>query len=347
MIADRLATLGLCEWGAPLTLTDAEVEAFVTSRSHEGLVCLLGAAVERGFVEVSSAAAGQLTTAWAEVMASAVQLDALLLRVTSALAAARIDSRVLKGVANASLDEFDPSWRSYNDVDVLVPADSLVAAADALATIGLRPIAAPVGRRWARSNAKSVTLQHESGMQVDVHRMLAAGPFGSRVRSECLFGPGRRFEVGGVQLTALSDAHRFFHACYHATLGGAPGARHRRDVLLLASATAPTVIESTLGDGWSPAVIAAALRWANEDVDVLSAEWLNWLAATRFSADDQALLKSYGGSFREIARAELKATRGLMAKISYATALVWPSSANLAARGKSRWQHLRGLVVRP
>lgn len=345
-IADRLTTLGLLEWGTPLALDSAQVDALLTSRPHDGVVCLLGAAVERELVDVGPSDGARINGAWAELMASAVQLDTLLLQVGAALTAAGIDSRVLKGAAVAMLDEVDPSWRSYNDVDVLVPSAKLLAAAEALAAIALKPIAAPVGRRWASRSTKSMTLLHPSGMQVDVHRMLAAGPFGTRIRPGCFFEQGRPFEVGGVSLTALSDTHRFLHACYHAALGGQPGPRHRRDVLLLANVIPPSALDAHLSDGWSPAVVVAALKWADEGVDALGGEWAAWLAARTPDAADDTLLSAYGGSFRDIAKAELRATRGPVAKARYAAALAWPSSANLASRGKTRWQHIRGLVPR-
>lgn len=345
-IVDRLTTLGLVEWGTPLTLETPQVDALLSARPHEGLVCLLGAAVERGLVDVEPADGARVTGAWTELMASAVQLDTLLLQVTEALTAAGIDSRVLKGVANATLDEVDRSWRSYNDVDVLVPADKLLPAVDALDGIGLQPIAAPVSRRWAGRNSKSLTLLHGSGMQVDVHRMLAAGPFGARLRPGCLFEQAQLLDVGGVSLTALSDTQRFLHACYHATLGGVPGARHRRDVLLLAKANAPIAVDSQFADGWSPAVVAAALEWADAGVDVLGADWTTWLGSRTVDPADDALIAAYGGSFRDIAKAELRATRGPLARVQYAAALAWPSNDNLVSRGKTRWQHVRGLVAR-
>ncbi len=345
-IAHRLVTLGLIEWGMPITLDAAQVDALLTSSTHEGLVCLLGAAVERGLVGVEPKSEERITAAWTELMASAVQLDTLLLQVAEVLGAAGIDSRVLKGVAVATLDEVDPSWRSYNDVDVLVPSDDLLPAANALVAIGLKPIASPVSSRWAGRNAKSLTLVHQSGMQVDVHRMLAAGPFGARIRPDRLFELGQRLEVGGVSLVALSDTQRFFHACYHAALGGQPGARHRRDVLLLANTNPPIALDPHFADGWSQAVVAAALKWADDDVHALGDDWTAWLNARTPDPADDALIAAYGGSFRDIAKAELRAARSPVAKVQFAAALAWPSRANLVSRGKTRWQHIRGLVSR-
>jgi hypothetical protein len=342
----RLTRLGLADWPAPVRLADRDVAALCSTAPHEGVVCLLGAAIELGLVEVDAVSLDRVVTEWTELMARAVQLDELLLVATAALAGAGIPSRVLKGSAVASLDELDPAWRSYGDVDLLVPDDQLLAATDALVASGLRVAVDPVGRRWASRHAKSVTLVHESGAQVDLHRMLAAGPFGARVRAGCLFEQGRRFQVADRELVALSDVHRFLHACYHAALGGVRGARHRRDVLLLARSVPPAALVAQAGDGWSPAVVSEALRWAGDELGGVPDGWTAWLATVRVDAADRELLRVYGGSFRDIALAELRETRGLAAKVDFAAALVWPSRANLLARGRRRWTHLRRLTDR-
>ena len=343
-IIARLTTLGLVPWGEPVDLTAGRVSEIRSMARHEGLVCLLGAAIERKLVRVDPVSERLVADAWIELMAAAVQLDGLLLSVHAALAGAGVPMRVLKGVATATLDEIEPTWRSYNDVDVLVPSDRLLHAVDSLVAHGMQPLAEPVSRSWAGRYAKSITLTHESGAQVDVHRMLAAGPFGSQLGSKVLFAGGRSLRVGDTTVVALSDAQRFLHACYHAALGGVRGARHRRDVLLLARSVRPIDVADLFGRGWSSAVVIAALQWAGEGAGALTDEWAAWLQSVRPQAAEAALLAAYGGSFRDIALAELHATKGPLAKSRYAAALVWPSRQNLAARGHSRWQHLRRLA---
>jgi len=345
---ERLATLGLVEWREPVAIDAATASAVCTTAAHQGLACLLGAATERGWAQADDATTDVISAAWADRMAWCVQLDLLLLEVVAALTAHDISVRVLKGAAVATLDEPDPSWRSYGDVDVLVPPDRLLAAVDALADLHLQPAADPVGRRWLAAHGKGITLAHPSGVQIDLHRQLAAGPFGSRVHMASLFERGRTFEVGGTTLIALADEHRFLHACYHAVLGGVRGPRHRRDVLLLAHTVGPPVVEAEFADGWSAAVVHAALTWAG-GATTLDAAWCDWLAATERGNEpalsaDQELISAYGSSFRVVARAEMRSIRGPMAKIRYASALIWPSRGNLAARGQHRGQHLARLI---
>ena len=343
-IVERLTTLGLIDWGEPHHLTGGEVSALCSAAPQDGLVCLLGAAIDLGRVEVDEQSRSLVVEAWTELMARAVQLDELLLPVVDVLERSEIDHRVLKGAAVASLDEIDPAWRSYGDVDVLVPAHRLLAAADSLASLDLHPVAEPVSRRWAGRYAKSMTLVHPSGAQVDLHRILAAGPFVSRLRAACLFEQGRPFRVGDRELMALSDVHRLLHACYHATLGGSRGARHRRDILLLAHRVSPSALTAELADGWSPAVVSDALRWAGEPA--LPDGWVGWLRDVRLEPADEELIRVYSGSFRDVAFAELRELRGVTSRARYAGALLWPSRANLAARGRRRISHLRDLTSR-
>jgi len=346
-----LASLGLTTPADPpgspsarRPLSADDVTGLLAHAPYEGIACLLGAAVEQGAVVVDDGSAAAILAAWAEAMAGAVQLDALLLEVVRCLYAAGVPVRALKGAAVASLDEVSPSWRSYHDVDVLVPADQLLAAVDALAAVGLRPALAPVSRRWAARFAKSITLVRDGGLQVDVHRLLTPGVFGARLRADSLFAGGQTFDVGGVSVTALGAPHRFLHACYHAALGGVRGTRHRRDVLLLARHVGLADVEPLWADGWSATVVAAALRWAAEDGVQLPGEWPQWCAVMVPDAADQALLATYTGPFGAQAAASVRAVRSPLARIQYSWPLLWPARAHLRDRGRSRVQHVRAVL---
>ena len=111
-LVDRLVTLGLVARDAPVHATPAEAGALLGRPAFHGLAALLGAAVDTGDVLVDIATADEVNRAWAVAMARSVELDGLLLDVCATLAMAGIDTRVLKGVAVATLDEPDPAWRS-------------------------------------------------------------------------------------------------------------------------------------------------------------------------------------------------------------------------------------------
>ena len=344
-LTDRLVTFGLGEWTQSVTLDDDDAVSLCAAAPHHGLVALLGAAVEHGCVHVSDTARTAVRHEWAERMAWCVQLDSVLVAVHGRLAACGIPVRVLKGSAVATLDEPDPSWRSYGDVDVLVPPDRLLDAMDALAGIGWHPAVAPTRRWWAARHAKGVTLVDGSGVQVDLHRLLATGPLGRRVSLSRLFDDGQHFHVGGVLVTALSLRDRFLHACYHAVLGGTFGPRQVRDVLLLATQLTPDSLSAVERDGWSPTVVAVALDRAAASGAVPSA-WLQWANTVQRDPTDQASIGAANASFGAAARADARALARWTSRLGYLAGLGWPSRAHLASRHLTRLGHLRSLLRR-
>lgn len=342
-LREHLLGLGFDAVTRPREVTSAEVQSVCDSAPFEGLVSLLGAAIEIGAVRCAPADAARVAEAWMERMAWCVQMDGVLIDVAERLAAAGIDTRVLKGVAIATLDEPHVTWRSYGDVDVLVPRDDLLGAADVLAAGGWRPALPPVSRRWTARHAKSLTLVDGSGAQVDLHRLLATGPLGDRIGATALFGPGDPIEIGGQQVTALGRVHRFLHACYHATLGATRGARHDRDLLLLAATVTPGDLDERWREGWSPTVVAAALQPLTH---LLSPDWREWAAQVRPDRDDQRLLDVAAAEFHLQAAAHAAAHGAPWERLHYLAALVWPSREHLAARGLTRRRHVRTLLRR-
>lgn len=338
-----LVELGLARTPVqPIALTPSDVQSVCDSAPFEGLVPLLGAAIESGLMTCAAEDRERVIELWMERMAWCVQLDGVLVEVVGRLTAAGIDVRVLKGAAVALLDELVPAWRSYGDVDVLVRRDQLLAATDVLADAGWLPAIAPVSRRWAARHAKSLTLVDASGVQIDVHRLLATGPMGVRVEEDALFAGGESFEVGGVQVMALRRPQRFLHACYHAALGGTRGARHDRDLLLLAGLVAPVEVADLWDDGWSPTVVAAALTPL---AGALGAGWADWLPTVQPDREALRMLELAGEDFHRRATAHAVGSRW-STRLSYSAALVWPSRANLKARGLTRRSHLASLLQR-
>lgn len=340
-----LVLLGLGAPSEPMVADAAAVDALLVSAPHEGLVALLGAAIDVGAIVVDEESRETVETAWAEAMARCVQLDVLLCTVSRQLAAAGIDHRALKGAAVAHLDEVVPSWRSYSDVDVLVPQGALMASTRALAWLQLRPLVQPVSERWAERFAKSLTLVGPEGTQVDLHRQLSPGVFGERLQMTALFERSADIAVGDAVVPTLEAAHRFLHACYHASLGGVRGARHRRDILLLARSVPVAAVSARWVEGWSSAVVADALDFAAGHTATLPDDWAEWRRSLVVDAADRSLLATYSGTFGDQAVASVRA-RGPWAAAQYAWPLLWPSRAHLRSRGRSRRQHLSA-VLRP
>jgi hypothetical protein len=348
-VAERLETLGLVPWGDPLELSSVEVTRLLGAASHTGLVALLGAALDLGAivsaaeVERADDVTASVRQVWTDRLTVVVAHDVLLVDAVTHLERHGIPTRALKGAALAHLDEFDPSWRTYGDADVLVPHDRLMDAVDALGDLGLVPLLPPVRRGWADRFAKGVTLRADDGRHLDLHRTLAAGPLGERLDSSALFADGTPFDVGGATIVALAEANRFAHACYHAALSATCSHRHRRDVALLAAKVQPSDLRLVARVGWSTTVICAAID-SVASTGATPSDWVEWSAGTARSPDDERLLVAARASFATAAKVAVRNRRGPVDATRYLSGLIWPQRAHLQARGLTRGQHLSGLL---
>ena len=95
-----------------------------------------------------------------------------------ALEKAGIAHRVLKGHAWAHTVYPDPSWRAFGDVDLLVGTDDSDRAVEVLESTGVRRTLPEVRPGFDRRFGKDATLLSASGREVDLHRLLVAGPYG-------------------------------------------------------------------------------------------------------------------------------------------------------------------------
>jgi hypothetical protein len=203
----------------------------------------------------------------AEVLAAqaargCIRLDTVLVEVADRLEQAGIDLRVLMGPAIAHLDEVDPQCRLYADVDILIRADDLGAAEEVLGHAGFRrdlPERRPgYDRRWG----KDLSLSGPDGDGVDLHRLLALGPFGPVLDGEALWTVAERLDLGGRALQALDREGRFVHACVNALLGDTvPKVVSLRDVAVLGNGPAfdPGRLDELAPAGRGAAVLVAAV----------------------------------------------------------------------------------------
>ena len=187
----------------------------------ERAVPLLANAVDTGLVAATAEQERMLGAAHADLMASCVVLERAALELAEHYTRAGVEFRLLKGAAVAHLDYPDPSWRAFGDVDVLVTGAGYDAAIAVLEGLGGRRRSAEVRAGFDRRFGKGVCMLMPSGVQVDIHRTLATGPFGLTVDLDSLFSGSDSVTVGGRALPVLSREHRFLHACFHAALGDA------------------------------------------------------------------------------------------------------------------------------
>jgi hypothetical protein len=150
-----------------------------------------------------------------EAPARVARLVAFAAEVRDALAAAGIESLVLKGLAHAERWYPAPERRHQWDVDLLVREPALPEVFARLGAAGFTARKAPahsdVVRDWI-DRVQSGALHHgkhslearREGMRVDVHWRIG-GRLADRIDHEALWKSRRSFEVGGQRFETLAD----------------------------------------------------------------------------------------------------------------------------------------------
>jgi hypothetical protein len=263
------------------------------------------------------------------------------------LAAVGIETRLLKGAATARLDYPDPAWRSFGDVDLLVRGSDYDAAVDRLTARGGRRRSAEPRPGFDRRFGKGVCLIRADGVQVDLHRTLASGPFGLGVVPDMLFAGGEVVRVGGVDVMALERDHRFLHACFHAALGDfPPRVTALRDVAQLARSGAVDMqrVRATARRWRAETVVASAIATTWTMLGIRRTPSVDWAFRYVPSRYERTALAAYLGPQRSYARqmvAGIPAIAGLGPKLSYASALLFAEGRYVAGRDGGYVRRLR------
>lgn len=222
---------------------------------HHGLAPFLARAWTRERVELDEATQSQLERRLEAEAVLTVRLEAELIRLAPLLD--RCDAVVLKGPVLAHHAYPDPAWRPFSDLDVLVPAPRMDELLDGLADHGYRRPRPDPTPGFASRVAKATVVRHPSGLLVDVHRTLAAGPAGARVDVDAIIGASGHVDVGCARVRAPAWPHHLVQVALHAAVGdGLSRLRSIRDVAQVAALA---------GEGSSgEATIATARRWGVE-----------------------------------------------------------------------------------
>ncbi len=244
------------------------VAAFVSALAAERVVGVAAAAADSG--DLVGPAVEAVVARHDETMASTLRVERTGIRVSTLLGERGIDHRLLKGTALAHTVVADPSQREFRDVDVLVRSrdiDQTVAALTGAGAARRRPELRP---GFDRRFAKSVTMRLD-GVEVDVHRTLAPGPFGLLAKPDDVFLHPDHVSVGGVLLPTLDRTDHLVHALYHVALGGRrPVMTNLRDVVLLADGPIDRDrLDETVRRWEGGAVIDRALNLLDEVVDIV------------------------------------------------------------------------------
>ena len=257
---DLAVDLGDDEWSGFLQLT----------RAHR-LSGLLNEAVLTGSLSLEDERRMDVGDLHLEVAARVLLLETTLLSVVELLDASGVPFRVLKGPAAAARYS-DPMWRPYVDIDLLVPGDRFADAARILDRTGYRRRNAGLGADFDRRFGKGATFHHETtGVNIDLHRTLVAGPYGFLIDPGDLFAGSARIDMAGVSLPALDLEAQFIHSCISTVLSDVrPKLITVRDVVqhLRVGVLDPPTVDD-LCERWRIGdVVSAAVDLAEETLDV-------------------------------------------------------------------------------
>ena len=295
----------------------------------ERAVSIFACAVAEGSISVTPTQDEQLRVSHEEAMRSCVLLERWSLDVARWFTIAGIEMRLLKGPAVAHLDYPDPAWRAFGDIDVLVPSAQYDDAIRVLLEVGGRRRSQEVRPGFDRRFGKGACVTLPNGIQVDVHRTLASGPFGLTVDLDELFRNSVVLNLAGEAISVLSRELRLVHACYHAALGdAAPRAVALRDVaqMLLSNELDFDEVRRIAKRWRAEIVLARAISLTWDELRRPPTPVANWAAQYRGDRFERRALSAYVGSERSYARqmlAGLPAVSGLPAKIAYVRSLVF------------------------
>ena len=304
----------------------------------ERAVAPLAQAVHEGRARGTAEQHDTIVQAHADAMRACVRLERVAVEVIGDLDAGGVETRLLKGAALARLDYANPSWRSFGDVDLLVRSADYDTAVTLLCTAGARRRSAEPRPGFDRRFGKGVCMIRPDGVQIDLHRTLATGPFGLTVETGALFDDPDVVTIGTRGVAALDRDRRFLHACFHAVLGDfPPRLTALRDVAHLL-VTGPVDVErvQALARRWRAGVVVAtavATAWTTFGLRRSPAvEWAFTYVPSRY---ERSALGAYLGSGRSYARqmvAALPAIRGIGSKLAYASALLFADESYVAGR---------------
>jgi hypothetical protein len=307
--------------------------------SRERLTGLAVSAVANGQFALSDDAFEDLLHRHDDQLALDLRLERLLLEATERLRREGVSYRAVKGPVLAHTVYGDPTLRSFGDIDLLVHSTQFDDAVPTLQALGfMRRFVEPRAGFDARFT-KGACVVRADGLEVDLHRTLAPGPFGVRVGRHNFFAtPARTIELGGMTFDAVDRETAFVHACFHAALGDSPPRLVPiRDVIecYLAGIDEDAVMEAATSVRCE-AVFQRAITLADSVLRVhLAGPLATWARAYEATAFDRWALRSYTGVNRSYSRqlvASFCALTGLRDRVSYAAALAFPSKAYVDAR---------------
>jgi hypothetical protein len=312
----------------------------------------LVAAFDSGVIQATPEQRARASRRHEEAMALDLVLERLLTETSTVFARARITHRALKGPVVARTLYAEPSLRSFGDVDVLVAADRFDEAVRLLVARGGSPRYLEPRSGFTSRFGKGVCVVTGDGLELDLHRVFVAGPFGLAIDAKDLFEDPDTIVIGGVDIPVLGPELTFLHVCYHAALGDrAPRYTTLRDIAEFICTTSVDVDHVLmLATRWrGRAVVQHALRLTRSHLPVtFRGSLFDWADAYRPDAFERSALDVYlapDASYAARAATGVWALRGLSRRIAYVGALLVPTRSYLREREGGYLQRWRKAVA--
>jgi hypothetical protein len=353
-LARRIAGHGLgparpvAEGPLPADLWDELLPVVVGER----LTGLLLAAIDDGALPVDADQAAAARRLGLHEAHNVLRLEAVLVRVSGRLDELGVTHRVLKGPVLAHLVYARPDLRPFRDIDLLVPGEDIGRVVAMLERNGGARRFRACRPGFDERFGKGVNVRTFDGLDVDLHRTLALGPYGLALDPSELFATSTPFTIGDRRLLGLGMEERLLHVSYHASLGDWPPRLipHRDVAELLVGAWADAGRTLELARRWKGAgplsvAIRRAATWFGLDRDLPLVRWA--FGHTPSAWDLRAMSLYRSGDSSALAAAAIVALPGLRDRWDYARMLLLPERAYLADHEggyRSRWGHAARLV---
>jgi hypothetical protein len=321
-------------------LGEAEWHRLLEVVNEERIWGLLSVAVSTGRLPATRSQVERAAARHRRAMESVLELEATTVEIFSAFSDAHLDVRLLKGSAVAHLDEVDPSWRCFNDIDLLVRGEDLAPAAQILRGWGYRRDLPERRADFDRRFGKEITMAGPNGREVDVHRTLAIGAFGLAINQGDLWSRTDLVRLAGRDVPALDAPRRLLHAAYAAVLGDPrPRLVLLRDLGLLLTGPVDADEVREVAQRWGGTVVlATAVRMAVRRFGAEGWALERWAHEYRASARERWLLASYtsqGGSNTRSLLSGLAAPGRAADRRAYLQGLLFPDRRYRAARRRA------------
>ena len=330
----------------PLTVGELDANDFLIELDQERILGVGIRAHESGKLILEESAAESLSARHDVAMAQSMRAELMAREVSVALTDEGIRHRLLKGASLAHSIARDPNERSFRDVDVLVPGADVDATVALLEKAGAKRLQPSLRPGFDARFGKSVTLRH-SDVEIDVHRLLAAGPFGVWMQPDDLFVLLDHVSLGGVDVPTLDRTDHLIHACYHVALGQAsPVLANLRDVALLAEDSVDWDRFDQTVDRWrGKAVIQRTVTVLRSRLDTEIPDRLENYRTASVVADERTAIGPYlnedpGGRFAALAQATLR-TLPISERAAYARAVGFPEGSDPVDRLKTIVERVR------